>query len=263
MSRFPSFSSASAIFEYCGGHSLRSTVASAVALTAAVASVLAGATAARAGSNDLDTAAGATGTFRYQGPISALSVGEVLMSPSSGDHFLTTFTFYMSNTTSTFKDVAQVYAWNGTQAIGSALFTSSPFTISLSSTYTPYTIDTSVGGGLNLTPGSQYIVLFTYLGAGNPSGTTGGASVLLNTNNPDSHGYYSFNSTASTQIGWTSPNSGFDLAVKATFGDGTLTSPPAAVPEPGVIVSALSMAGMTGLALLRGRRTMRQNMTGA
>ena len=70
------------------------------------------------------------------------------------------FTFYLfAPTAGTAADFqAFVYSWDGTKIAGSALYTSSILTAPTTATFTPITINT---GGLILTPGQQYVLMFT------------------------------------------------------------------------------------------------------
>lgn len=225
------------------------------ATAAAVVATFLGAAPAYAGANDLDFSGAYNMNYTNQGPASGTlaTVGQTFTAPVSGDHFLTSFSFSARLASgSVFQDIAAIYAWNGTTATGTVLY-SSTFFIS-SSGFTTFTFDTnSASGGLSLTSGNQYVMVFTAVGTGNPAGANGSESAEASSANPYSGGQlvYSFDRTKVAGAGFANPGPTADLAFKATFGSGT---PAAPVPEPGVVVTAFSMAGMTGLALVRGRR---------
>ena len=136
---------------------------------------------------------------------------------------------------------AYVFQWTGTGTTGGALFTSAvtaaPTTIG---TYVPITINT---GGLNLTPGQQYVALFSVNGL-NAYGNGGDSYWAYLNADGYSGGNFVYNNTASLQGGWQNFGAG-DLAFDLAF----------AVPEPSTI--SLACLGVLALAS-RLRRSGRQ-----
>ncbi|MEW6452742.1 MAG: autotransporter outer membrane beta-barrel domain-containing protein [Pseudomonadota bacterium] len=93
--------------------------------------------------------------------------GQVI-SATGSQHVLQSFTFqlqYINGAAASYQ--AYVYAWDGTKAVGPALYTSGPLVAPTSGSYVPVTINT---GGVGLTPGQQYVLFFTTTTQSNPPG---------------------------------------------------------------------------------------------
>ena len=173
--------------------------------------------------------------------------GETITTPA--DHYLTNFTFYI-NTSNTINYQSYVYAWDGAEATGPALFSSAVQTTTPGAGYQSYTTQT---GGLDLTPGSQYVLFSTTSGlqAGQPSGTS---TWGYTGSNPYAGGQFQFansedNFSALTTQPWGSFGTN-DLAFKANFAG----TNPMATPEPSEAASiGFGVLGLSGL-MLRARK---------
>lgn len=150
---------------------------------------------------------------------------------------------------------ADVYAWDGTKATGSALFTSThTYTLS-GSGYVPVLTST---GGTTLTAGQQYVSFLTTAGlqSGQPSSTVswettdyfqsayaGGQFVYISAGN---------DASKLTTTSWANPIGGGDLAFNMNFSPHAPVSP---APEPSsVAVWAFVGIGGAGLALKARKR---------
>jgi hypothetical protein len=201
-----------------------------------------------------DNASDFNGTVEYWGSYSTATFGESFYAPIAASVSLEDFTFYLSNVTygeggnGTIVYQADVYAWNGSQATGTALFSQNS-SVTGNGTFQPVT---TITGGVNLTSGAEYIAFFTtsdpaslaantsfagayaweYVGASTPEPNAGGGEFFLNNNQTLSQ----LTSTTWDAFG------GGDLAWKADFN----TFP---VPEPSTF--ALASLGTVGLFLFR------------
>ncbi len=165
--------------------------------------------------------------------------GQTITCPAL-DTILTSFSFEMNlPATCTFN--GYVYAWNGSEASGGALYTSGI----TSTAGTGYQLVTFNTGNLNLTAGSSYVLFGSVSGIPTSTGTgywgeigrdvySGGNQVWINNG---------INPSLWTTTPWEPTFAdGDDMAFKATF-----VSP---VPEP----SVFALAGLVGLSLLGFRR---------
>jgi hypothetical protein len=186
------------------------------------------------------------------GPVnsSTATYGQTFVAPAT-DNVLQNFTFYISGqgngATVTFQ--ADVYAWfgslqggNGPQgSTGPALFTSPNMTFTDNGTFQPVTVNT---GGVALTPGADYVALFT---TSDPASVTANADnfnsfvwgdVFAHVANNGGGGFNFYNNTSSAQLSappWDDFADFGDLAWRAEFTGGV-----SGVPEP----SSLAMFGM-------------------
>lgn len=163
--------------------------------------------------------------------------GVVFNVPMDGNNILDSFSFFIQGNLD--RLYGGVAAWIGTGA-GPELFKSDPFGASFNS-YTEVTIQT---GGLNLTPGQQYVAYFSTSGVG----TTGSDSM-------------EFGSASDIQSGVSWDNAGggspnhadWNGAQNASFGNlaGSMTFSNASVnvPEPGSI--ALFGLGLMSVVIAR------------
>jgi hypothetical protein len=162
--------------------------------------------------------------------------GQTITVPLS-DPYLTSFSFEM-NLPATVLFQGYVYAWNGTEASGTALYTSS-VTFTAGTGFQEVTFDT---GTLSLTPGSSY-VLFASVSA-NPTSTGTGSWGQPGDTDVYSGGAFVWLDNGTYPSEWTTTpwtqnylGTGGDLAFKASF---------VPTPEP----SASVLAGLAGLSLL-------------
>jgi hypothetical protein len=171
------------------------------------------------------------------------------------DHVLNSFSLFLDGTpTASFNFEAYVYAWNGAEATGPALYTSSLQTFSGTPSGNPQEFAFNVGA-INLTSGNQYVAFLSTAGVqdgGNnyalmPYSGTFGTDVL-----PDGQFVY-YNTgndfAALTSSAWDLNSSNSccgDVWFKATFSDG-------AVPEPASWAMMVLGFGAVG-ALLRRRQ---------
>ncbi len=206
------------------------------------------------------------------GPGSTATFGETFIVPTT-DNVLQNFTFYLKGDggiqpTVTFQ--ADVYAWSGLLqgghspqgSTGTPLFSESGLTFTDNGTFQAVTVNT---GGTALSPGGQYVALFTASDPTSLAANRSGGEFLWGdisgTARPGSHvandgsgGLNFYNNASSAQLS-TPPWDDFadfgDSAWKATF-----TSPNIATPEP----ASLTLLGGLGLSLLGyGWRRRRQS----
>lgn len=183
---------------------------------------------------------GVTGTSTY---------GQTITAPI-GDSALQSFEFFIKGpSTQSFR--GYVYAWDGAEATGSALYTSPTMSLAGTGDFEGITFAT---GGVNLTPGSQYVLFASVSDPAVFSSSTGrskwgqpqaqdvyagGALVFLNDGgNPSSW----------TSVPWTQDwlGQGADMAFKATFGS-------ASVPEPSSL-ALIAIGASAGLLRFCRRR---------
>jgi hypothetical protein len=170
--------------------------------------------------------------------------GQTVSVPLNGNSVLESFTFYMK-IPNTLAIRGEVYAWDGTRAVGHNLFESPVVNGFGTGSWYTYEFDT---GGLALIPGGQY-VLFATTSKDN-GGHSGWGPWGLTTTNPYTGGALVYQNNGTDTSRWTSemwatlpPQ--YDLAFKAHFS-------PATVPEPSTWVLLATVAG--GAALVRRRR---------
>jgi hypothetical protein len=144
---------------------------------------------------------------------------------------------------------AYVYQWDGTNITGPALFTSPLQTVPTGSGFQAISVST---GNLALTPGQQYIAMYSTIGdAGSLSATGAWGGRLPDSTYPD--GTFEYNNASSfgamTSSNWNVSGGFGDLAFTLTFAS------PAAVPEPSTwALITVSAAFLGGKTLLRRRR---------
>jgi hypothetical protein len=183
------------------------------------------------------------GTF---GLPNTATYGQTITAPG-GEAYLDSFAFLMDLPASTtFR--GYVYAWNGAEATGSALYVS-PITSTTGTGYQPVTLNT---GGIRITPGMSYVIFASVSGVAGSSGN--GIWALFNSD-AYAGGEFVFLNNGQDTNQWTSTtwvnDSGDDLAFQASF-------TPNPVPEP----SALILTGLGALGTLIWRRHNRSSQSG-
>jgi hypothetical protein len=193
----------------------------------------------------IDTTGSNAGTVFDFGQPDTSAYGETFTVGS--DNVLNNFSLYLVNhnndlTSPPINFNAYIYAWNGSQATGSALYSSGVQSFTGSASPTEYAFNT---GNLSLTSGSQYVA-FLFASSG------GLAGMPFPTGDAYSGGTFVFNNAGSdfsslTTTGW-STFSNNDVWFKAAFNAGS------AVPEPATWAMMLvGFAGM-GAAMRRDRK---------
>jgi hypothetical protein len=178
---------------------------------------------------------------------STATYGTIFYAPAGGIATLNDFTVYFEGS-ETVAYQADVYAWNGSEATGPALFSQNS---SMTGDGSLQAVTTTTGG-VNLTSGSEYVAFFTTSDPGSIAANTvadgdwffGLASGPL----PNGEGgdMVYFNNQTSDQLTtqtWDETGGFIYSAFQADFN----TSP---VPEP----TTLALAGLSGLGLLLFRR---------
>lgn len=178
--------------------------------------------------------------------------GQTFVAPT--DNVLTSFTFYLSGAVGTSLDVeADVFAWSGSMtggsapqgATGPALYTSPSFVINGTGSFTPVTVIT---GGVDLTPGQNYIALFTISNPadyGSSIGTMVWGDIYPGHVANDGGGGFNFynngsNYAALNTTSWDDYFDGGDSAWEAQF---------TSVPEPGSLILTFMGLGMIGVLI--------------
>jgi hypothetical protein len=172
---------------------------------------------------------GSTSISVWGGPFTP-TYGQTFLDPS-GYPLLTGITFEINNVSAqAFLYQAYVYAWNGSEITGPALFTSA---VETSSTVHGFEAVTVATPGTLLTPGNEYIAFFSTIGEGGPVGVSiwgamqdspshaGGASYA-------DGGFFFNNSASFSALATTAWDSRGDLAFTLDFA----TQDAAPVPEP-------------------------------
>jgi hypothetical protein len=159
------------------------------------------------------------------GPYNCSTYGQVITAP---EPVLESFTFYM-NQPSDYIFQTYVYKWDGSKITGSALWQSDPMSTTGPGTYEAIT---SYTGGINVTPGNQYVIFANVVDHYNVAGVDGGKWGFMTTN-PYSGGNfvylnnYTGNFNFLSQNAWTSWGESYDLAFAASFSTSTVPIPAA------------------------------------
>ena len=180
----------------------------------------------------------------------AQTFGQTFTAPA--DNLLTRFTFFLSPAGSlVFR--AYVFGWDptGGRATGGALFTSAPIIGPIGSGFIPVTA--LLGNGLNLIPGSMYVMFFSSSG----QGTIGEIALQSNWDSPAADQYaggaFVYLNNGENTGAWTSQTwstnrqgTGSDIRFQASF---------VAAPEPSTFAFvATGLLAVVGFARHRSRR---------
>jgi len=211
------------------------------ALGAACAILAATAATPATAATSIDTTGSFTSNWHPFGQPDTSAYGQTFTVGS--DNVLNSFSLYLDGQVATpVNFTAYVYAWNGSEITGSALYTSANQLFSGSADNSPMEFAFNTGA-LGLNSGSQYVAfLFANSGglANMPAASSnyGGGSFVFNNVGPD------FSSLSSTP--WAVVGS--DVWFKATFNG--------AVPEPGTWMMMLLGFGAMGVAMRRDRKKL-------
>jgi hypothetical protein len=184
------------------------------------------------------------------GVVNTATYGQVVTVPA-GETTLTSFTmkiFQSTGAASPFR--GEVYAWNGTQATGPALYESAPINSSGSAgaVYQDYTFITNIP----VTAGQQYVLFVTTSrDQAVPDWNSRFASV------PDATypgGNFVFINNSSNVNAWTTQSWSMiaeDLAFQANFGNAQAASTAVPTLHPAVLAILAGGLGFAGLSVLR------------
>lgn len=195
-----------------------------------------------------------TNSASYFGEPDSATYGQTISTDAS-DGMLTSFTFYLSPLNLDFK--AFVYQWDGSKAVGPALYSSA--VTNIGDGFTGFRATTFDTHGVLLGANKEYVLFFT---------TSGLQTQRFNTNtwgalgvNAYAGGEFVFHNSSNdpsslqAAAGWDCPSGcdylgrGVDLAFKAS-----ISPAPVAVPEPSALVLALAGLGLVGAAVRRNNK---------
>ena len=146
----------------------------------------------------IDTTASVGGTASpFGNPPYSPTYGQVITVPA-GENFLQSFTFNVQVNDAPLTLRGKVYAWSGSAVTGPALFSTGPITLPADPNYVPVTINMN---NLPVTPGQQYILLFTTL---DDLAASPGSAAAFQTTNPGTYagGNFAFNNGADLSMNW-------------------------------------------------------------
>lgn len=174
---------------------------------------------------------------------------------TGADTVLDSFTLYLDHATRTVDFKAYVYAWNGSRAVGQALYSSDVQHFS-GTQITGFTFNT---GGLQLDSSLRYVAFLSTSGiAGGEDGSSKMPYSGSFGSNPYADGdfvYYNngdnFNLLTTNAWGMTGGNG--DVWFQANLSSAVIAARGAAIPEPATM--GLTAAALGAVALVRRRRT--------
>jgi hypothetical protein len=183
------------------------------------------------------------------GPPNTETYGESIIAPANGDNVLQSFTFYINVLTPTVPIQAEVYAWNGSHAVGPNLYQGPVLPLAnTNGSFEAVTFDT---GGLLLTPGQQYAIFSTSSNGPQDFGRTEWG-FMSNTFPVPSSDFIFQNNGTDTSL-WTSQNwANFlpgELAFQADFNDEA-----AGAPLPSTAGAGAVLLGVVGVLTRWSRR---------
>jgi hypothetical protein len=195
---------------------------------------------------------GPLGIDSQLGPIPT-AIAQTIIAPV-GTSYLQSFTFYFTNFINggSLTLDASVYAFNGSQLTGPALFASALFLGTNSLGDVPVTFGT-IGAPLNifLAPSTTYALVLSTI-AGAPQ-TPDGSSVLVGASSTDAYtdGTLLFSTDASAPLSFSEAGYPPDAAFAATF----TSAPVVATPEPAsLMLVATGVAGVGGMVVRRRKK---------
>ncbi|WP_346288044.1 PEP-CTERM sorting domain-containing protein [Zoogloea sp.] len=173
---------------------------------------------------------------------------------SGADTVLDSFTLYLDHASRTVDFKAYVYAWNGSKAVGQALYSSDVQHFS-GTQITGFTFNT---GGLQLNSSLRYVAFLSTSGiAGGEDGSANMPNSGSFGSNPYADGDFVYfnngdNFNALTTNAWDMTGGQGDVWFQASFSGAALAARVAAIPEPATM--GLTAAALGAVALVRRRR---------
>lgn len=174
---------------------------------------------------------------------------------TGADTVLDSFTLYLNNAARTVDFKAYVYAWNGSKAVGQALYTSDLQHFS-GSQITGFSFNT---GGLQLSSSQKYVAFLSTSGiAGGEDGSASMPYAGVYGSNAYADGDFVFYNNGDdfkklTTNAWDMTGGKGDVWFQAGFSSALVSAQAAAIPEPATM--GLTAAALAAVALVRRRRS--------
>lgn len=192
---------------------------------------------------------GPLGIDSQLGPIPT-AIAQTIVAPA-GASYLQSFTFYFTNFINggSLNLDASVYAFDGTQLTGPALFASALFLGTNSLSDVPVTFGSATNPlNLFLGPSTTYALVLSTIGGA--SQTPDGSSVLVGASSTDAYagGALFYSTDPSAPLTFSEAGYPPDAAFSATF----TSAPVVSTPEPGsLMLVATGVAGVAGMVVRR------------